>query len=151
MEPYVIHWLDGIEREYKEHYDPHPPRTDYIYFIKASDGAVGREINSMVREAEVTFPFQKRMQSGISDLVEYIRAGLVQRFTREQINHPTPNNESDERRLRRVSAELRTPSPYVVPLYPPRRIIAKVVLPCRECSGLADIFEEPDLRRYLRI
>ena len=157
MEPYVIHWLDGIERDYHERYDPHPPRTDYIYFIKASDGEAGRlairgETNSVVREANVIFPFQRQMQSGISDLVDYIRSGVARRFT----NHDEPinsiqNNESDEKRLRRASVELHTPSPYVVPLYPPRRIVAKVILPCRECSGLADIFEEPDLRRYLRI
>lgn len=33
MEPYVLHWLEGVEHEYHEHHPPVPRKTDYVYFI----------------------------------------------------------------------------------------------------------------------
>lgn len=38
MEPYVLHWLEGVEHEYHEHHPPTPRKTDYVYFIRPSAG-----------------------------------------------------------------------------------------------------------------
>lgn len=36
MEPYVVHWLDAMERDYHKNHSPTKTKKDYIYFVNPS-------------------------------------------------------------------------------------------------------------------
>lgn len=50
MEPYVVHWLEGIEHEYRVKWGYCPRKQDYIYFIKSPE-TPKRPLDGIIVEA----------------------------------------------------------------------------------------------------
>ncbi|PJF19552.1 hypothetical protein PSACC_00638 [Paramicrosporidium saccamoebae] len=141
MEPYVIHWLDGIERDYHHRHDQ-PEKKDYVHFIK-------KQPNSNPLES-VRIEVNQASPLAFDPALLTVRPWIV------KDNKPAPKPAetkcweyeipppADPTRRLSILEEHCFPKSYQR-----LQLIADIKFPTQKSRGLSDIFEENDFAHYL--
>lgn len=178
MEPYVAHWLEGWENERRCQGMEGLCKVDYVYFLprsplrsnKATEefkwNEIGIDVCSHPEMGQIhRMDFEKAMTGFASPMSKVlgcisqaVEAGLC-KLHAEFTSHGQPDTNETNKLQSNVSDAPSVPlreivqnvSAYSMPRIARKtiRITAEITLPSRPSKGLAELFQEPDLRHFI--
>lgn len=137
----MIHWLDGIERDYHLRHDQ-PEKKDYVHFVKKQPNS--NPLDSVRIEVNQASPL------AFDPTLLNMRPWML------KDKKPTP--ESSETKCWEYEMPPPTDPTHKLSIleehcfprqYPRLQIIAEIKFPTQENNGLGDIFKEHDFAHYL--